>query len=115
MRTPWLDAMPDTDEKIVFRYGNREIVTRAGTRLLDAILAAGIEHRHICGGYGFCTSCRVEVVDGEDYLSPVSATERERLGRDAGRLRQACQTHVSGPVSVKVPPPAPSRFGPEDD
>src|SRR5579884_1134743 len=103
----------DKGERVVFQYGDQSVETAAGTRLLNAILEAGIEHRHICGGFGFCTSCRVEVVSGERFLSPVSGTERERLGPDAGRLRQACQTYVSGPVVVRVPPPVSSRFGPE--
>ncbi len=114
-RTHWSRVMSDRDREITFHYGETEITTRAGARLLDAILAAGIEHRHICGGHGFCTSCRIEVVEGQEYLSPVSATERERLGREAGRLRQACQTYVTGPADVKVPAPAPSRFGPDGD
>jgi ferredoxin len=105
--------MPD-EETVIFQYGDREISAKRGTRLLDAILASGIEHRHICGGRGFCTSCRIEVVNGSEFLTPVSATERERLGRDAGKLRQACQTYVLGPVEVRVPPPASSRFGPDD-
>jgi 2Fe-2S ferredoxin len=106
--------MPPEDSAITFLYGDREIGTTANTRLLDAILEAGIDHRHICGGMGFCTSCRVEVIGGAEHLSPVSATERERLGRDAGRLRQACQTYVNGPARVRVPPPAPSRFSPDE-
>jgi hypothetical protein len=45
----------------------------------------------------------------------VSALERERLGRDAGRLRLACQTTVHGCVGIRVPKPAPSRFSPDGD
>lgn len=107
--------MPDRHPHVVLRYNEHEIETRPGTRLLDAILDAGLEHRHICGGRGFCTSCRVEVLGGAENLTPVSSTERERLGRDAGRLRQACQTYVLGPVDVQVPHPSPSRFGPDDE
>jgi adenylate cyclase len=107
--------MPFDDGTVVFRYGDREIETTRNKRLLDAILEAGIDHRHICGGLGFCTSCRVEVVGGEQFLSPLSVTERERLGRDAGRLRQACQTYVTGPAEVRVPTPAPSRFSPDGE
>lgn len=96
-------------------YGGRTIAASSGQRLLDAILEAGIDHRHICGGRGFCTSCRVEVVDDSSQLSPVNATERERLGPQAGRLRLACQTLVFGPARVRVPPAAPPRFSPFDD
>lgn len=83
--------------------------------MLDAILDAGIDHRHICGGRGFCTSCRVEVVAGAEGLSTVSALERERLGPEAGRLRLACQTTIQGSAAVQVPKPAPSRFSPDGD
>jgi ferredoxin len=96
-------------------YGDQEIVAFRGQRLLDVILDAGIEHRHICGGRGFCTSCRVELVDNEVGLSTVTALERERLGCDAGRLRLACQTRVLGDASVRVPAPRPSRFSPDGD
>ncbi|HZU11632.1 MAG TPA: 2Fe-2S iron-sulfur cluster-binding protein [Chloroflexota bacterium] len=99
---------------IAIQYGDRAITVQAG-RLLDALLAAGIEHRHVCGGNGFCTSCRVEVLGGAENLSPVSERERERLGRDAGRLRLACQTFVHGPVHIRVPVPVSSRFSPFDD
>lgn len=100
---------------VSLRYADRTIVTKQGTRLLDAILGDGIDHRHICGGHGFCTSCRIEVVEGEENLSPVSPLERERLGRDAGRLRLACQTRVHGPAHVRVPRPASSLFSLQGD
>jgi ferredoxin, 2Fe-2S len=97
------------------KYGSEVVEAEAGQRLLDAILGAGFDHRHICGGRGFCTSCRVEVVTGSEGLSAVTALERERLGPDAGRLRLACQTSVRGPATVRVPSPAPSRFSPDGD
>lgn len=100
---------------IAIEYGSDLISGVAGQRLLDAILGAGFDHRHICGGHGFCTSCRVEVVTGSDGLSLVSALERERLGNDAGRLRLACQATIRGPVRVRVPKPVSSRFSPDGD
>lgn len=99
--------------RISVRYGDRDLNVPPG-RLLDALLAAGADHRHICGGHGFCTSCRVEVLAGEENLSPVSPRERERLGRDAGRLRLACQTRIHGPVRIRVPVPQ-RRFSPFDE
>jgi adenylate cyclase len=97
------------------RYGDVVIEAACGARLLDIILMANPDHRHICGGRGFCTSCRIEVVEGEKNLSPVSPVERQRLGDDAGRLRLACQTHLRGHATVRVPSPRPSRFSPFDD
>src|SRR5436305_1306167 len=104
--------------RITISLNGKLLPASSGQRLLDAILGAGIEHRHICGGNGFCTSCRVEVVacspDTPPALSPVSPLERDRLGREAGRLRLACQTFVLADVSLQVPR-APSRFSPDDD
>jgi 2Fe-2S ferredoxin len=97
-------------DRVRLRYDDREIPGRSGERLLDVILDAGIEHRHICGGRGFCTSCRVEVVAGSENLSPVSALERERLGPQAGELRLACQTRLLGEAYVRVPPARHGRF-----
>jgi ferredoxin len=105
------DAGPGTR----LRYGDRCIDARPGCTLLETILDAGFDHRHICGGRGFCTSCRVEVLEGAENLSPVSSLERYRLGKDAGRLRLACQTVLRGPAGVRVPKPAPSRFSPDGD
>ncbi len=96
-------------------YGDRVISAARGQRLLDAILDADIDHRHVCGGRGFCTSCRVEVLDAGTGLSVPSALEHERLGRDAGRLRLACQAVVAGDVSVRVPKPISAGFGPDGE
>jgi ferredoxin len=104
---------PESQE-LLLRYGDNVIPARRGTRLLDLILEAGIDHRHICGGRGFCTSCRVEVVEGASSLSPVSGLERERLGSEAGTLRLACQTYVYCHAAVRVPKPKSSRFSPFD-
>lgn len=96
-------------------YLDRHFETQTGARLLDAILSAGIDHRHICGGFGFCTSCRVEVLGSSDGLSPVSALERQRLGGEAGRLRLACQSYVYGDVTVQPARAISNRFSPDGD
>jgi ferredoxin len=108
-----MSGSPNDDATV--HYGGQALPGARGRRLLDVVLDGGIDHRHICGGHGFCTSCRVEVLEGADHLSPVSWLERERLGPDAGRLRLACQTIVLGDVSVRVPRPAPSRFSPDEE
>jgi ferredoxin len=105
----------ETDRTARVRLDDQVVSAKPGRRLLDAILEAGIDHRHICGGNGFCTSCRVEVLGGSDELSPVTALERERLGREAGALRLACQTFVHGPVRLRVPRAVSGRFSPNDE
>lgn len=109
-----LNSSKPSPSRPVLHYGDVSITTTPGARLLDAILSSNPDHRHICGGHGFCTTCRVEVLDGVG-LSPVSALERDRLGREAGRLRLACQTRIHGNARVRIPPPRRSLFPPDGD
>lgn len=115
MSLPRGPISPQPRSAIRLGYNGIPIGAVAGQRLLDAILDAGFEHRHICGGNGFCTSCRVEVVSDDAMLSPITELERARLGSDAGTLRLACQTIVLGPAAVRVPCPRSAGFGPDGD
>jgi ferredoxin len=83
---------------ITYGSDRRRFEGRVGDRLLDAILAHATEHLHVCGGNGFCTSCRVMVEAGN--LSPPSRLERERLGSRCGECRLACQSFLTGDVTI---------------
>ncbi|PJJ47775.1 2Fe-2S iron-sulfur cluster-binding protein [Hymenobacter chitinivorans] len=78
----------------------------AGTTLLAALQAAGHDWMHACGAKGRCTTCRLEVMQGLELLSP--PTDAELRYRAAGRLlpheRLTCQTRLpEGEVSGRVP------------
>jgi ferredoxin len=109
------DQRRTEEGSFTLQYEADTIFAAAGERLLDAILAAGIDHRHVCGGNGFCTSCRVEILAGAEHLTPVSRIERDRLGADAGALRLACQTRILGPAAVRPARPRSTQFSPYDD
>lgn len=71
-----------------------------GTLISEAAIMAGIEDMHLpCGGKGTCGRCLVEVVDG-----PVEYTGDTRLGKALAdkRLLMACQTKVTGDLTVRV-------------
>lgn len=57
-----------------------------------------------CGGYGQCATCIVEIVEGEENLSPRSKVEEKKLKKKPANYRLACQTLVNGPVTVKTKP-----------
>ncbi|WP_223648569.1 2Fe-2S iron-sulfur cluster-binding protein [Hymenobacter psoromatis] len=69
----------------------------AGRTVLAAIHAAGHAWWHACGAKGRCTTCRVRVLAGAEFLTP--PTPAELRYRAAGRLgeaeRLACQARVS--------------------
>ncbi len=76
---------------------------REGQSVLQASLEAGIPHYHACGGNGRCSTCRVLIKEGQDFLTPY--TMEETLLRKSIQLpedvRLACQTFVTGsPVKL---------------
>jgi adenylate cyclase len=44
--------------------------------VLDAALSAGIPLFHVCGGRAMCSTCRVLVIEGADFLTPPNAKEK---------------------------------------
>lgn len=71
--------------------------------LLNAALAAGIPHTHVCGGNARCSTCRVIVLEGLENIDPPNAEERalaEKLGLPK-EVRIACQATVRGPARVR--------------
>jgi adenylate cyclase len=80
-----------------------EVQTYTHRSILTTSLEAGIPHTHVCGGHARCSTCRVAIVEGLEYCSPRNAKEQamtERL-RFAPEIRLACQTQVTGNVTVR--------------
>lgn len=74
-----------------------------GTKLVLAIEDAGCDILHRCGGNARCTTCRVEIAEGD--AGPVEAAEAERIGREADwpdERRLSCQIRVGGDLTVRV-------------
>lgn len=59
---------------------DKHIQVEEGQSLLDASLAAGIPHFHICGGNARCSTCRVLILAGKESLT--SPNEKENLLKD---------------------------------
>ena len=81
----------------------RDIDCLRGGTILEAALAAKIDHTHACGGQGKCSTCRVSVMEGIDNCTPRSEAEKEiadKLNFPA-EIRLACQTTVCGDVSIR--------------
>jgi adenylate cyclase len=71
--------------------------------LLNAALAGGVPHMHVCGGLARCSTCRVIVIEGHENIDPPNAREQAlaaRLNLPRG-VRIACQATVHGPVRVR--------------
>lgn len=83
--------------------GEKAFDATEGRRLVLAIEDAGIDILHRCGGNARCTTCRVEVVDGD--AGPMTDPEHARLARLHERpddLRLSCQIQVRDDLTVRV-------------
>lgn len=83
--------------------GIKTIQVEQGRRLVTAIEDAGVDILHRCGGQAKCTTCRVELIDGE--AGEMTKAERERLAREdqlAPNVRLSCQIMCNADLTVRV-------------
>jgi ferredoxin len=94
------------------RMPNIEATTATGTQTIDAppgkklvlvLEDAGIDILHRCGGNARCTTCRVEILEGDP--GEMGELERNRLAMEvelADNVRLSCQIRVSNDLKVRV-------------
>jgi len=74
-----------------------------GKKLVLAIEDQGIDILHRCGGNARCTTCRVEVLDGDP--GEIGEDEAAILATKTDlneRTRLSCQIHIADDLHVKV-------------
>src|SRR2546428_2357168 len=88
---------------------SRNLAVAAGTTILKAAHAGGVDISATCGGRGRCTSCRVKFLTG--VPPPPTIMDELQLGADLVRegYRLSCQCVLQEPVSVQVAPPLEER------
>ena len=91
---------------------NIEAITATGTQTIEApegkklvlvIEDAGIDILHRCGGNARCTTCRVELLEGDP--GEMGELERDRLAMEAelaDNIRLSCQIRVNNDLKVRV-------------
>jgi ferredoxin len=83
--------------------GHVETEAPAGKKLVLALEDAGIDILHRCGGNARCTTCRVEVLEGDP--GEMGELERNRLAVEAelaANVRLSCQVRVNNDLTVRV-------------
>ncbi|HET9713780.1 MAG TPA: 2Fe-2S iron-sulfur cluster-binding protein [Pyrinomonadaceae bacterium] len=74
-----------------------------GKKLVLTLEDAGIDILHRCGGNARCTTCRVEVLEGDP--GEMGELERNRLAVEAelaANVRLSCQIRVKNDLKVRV-------------
>lgn len=100
--------------RIVIQYSNGPRVTVAkGASVLEASQLAGIPHASVCGGRGRCSTCRIGVRRGLEFLPKSSEDEQRVLDRIRApeNVRLACQLRPSADLEVHplLPPESAPR------
>lgn len=77
--------------------------------ILQSLAENNIDWMQACGAKGRCTTCKMIVLEGEEYLSPLTESENKFLAQQRlkNHERLACQAkpleHEMAVISVKVP------------
>src|ERR1700752_3336730 len=74
-----------------------------GKKLVLVIEDAGVDILHRCGGNARCTTCRVEILEGDP--GEMQELERNRLAVESElgpNVRLSCQIHVNQDLKVRV-------------
>jgi ferredoxin len=83
--------------------GEKAFEVPEGKKLVLAIEDAGIDILHRCGGNARCTTCRVQVLEGNP--PPMGELEQARLAREGELgpdIRLSCQIRVDSDLTVRV-------------
>jgi adenylate cyclase len=83
--------------------GGHIVSVSRGFSVLEASRWAGLPHASVCGGRGRCSTCKVRIVQGAQWLSEPGPVERLTLRRIAAppMVRLACQLRPSADLSVE--------------
>jgi uncharacterized 2Fe-2S/4Fe-4S cluster protein (DUF4445 family) len=94
--------MRESEVPVTFHPPGKPVHVLQGTGLVEAAAGAGVALDLPCGGEGVCGKCRVVVRSG---AGEPNAVEQDALTVDELQqgVRLACQTSVSGPMTVEVP------------
>jgi uncharacterized 2Fe-2S/4Fe-4S cluster protein (DUF4445 family) len=95
--------MLEQETPVTVYPSGKTVYVLPGTRLLEAVVAAGLALDLPCGGEGTCGKCRVRVTQGAAEPGPVESQviAAEELSQG---VRLACQVAVRSPLTVEIPP-----------
>ena len=83
--------------------GLQEIECEPGRKLVLCLEDSGVDILHRCGGNARCTTCRIELIEGQ--MDPMREPEQAVLSTktDLGpNTRLSCQNRVNGDLHVRV-------------
>lgn len=83
--------------------GRPSIEVEEGQKLVLALEDCGIDVLHRCGGNARCTTCAVEVLEGDlGEMGEAEAIVRKNKGIEDPAIRLSCQVRVHEDATVRL-------------
>lgn len=100
----WTKAMPIAPE-IYIKNLNKRITINPAFSLLNNFLMQEIPIQTVCGGKAQCGRCRIKILEGGEFLTPMRDPERNRLGEELIKQnwRLSCQNHTLRDLVIEIP------------
>lgn len=91
---------------VIENLGKKEVPVKDFSHsVLRHLHSNSVDWMHACGGKGRCTTCKMIIVEGGAYTSPLTPAENEyrRQGALRENERLACQVRVTADILIRVP------------
>lgn len=88
--------------RVTFADAGQTAEFPAGKTVLSIANEMGVRVSQVCGGDGACGTCRIEIVQGWEQLTPPTPDETYKELEPPHRL--SCQAKLIGDVVAKVAP-----------
>lgn len=91
---------------VIENLAKKEVQTNDLSKsLLVTLQQHHIDWMHACGGKGRCTTCKLQIIQGQENFLLFTEAEQKYAaqGQLAHNERLACQTKIVGDVVIKVP------------
>lgn len=86
--------------RVTFADAQKTAEFPAGRSILSCAGEMQVRVSQVCGGDGACGTCRIEVIEGWDQLTPPTPDETYKELEPPYRL--SCQARLAGDVVVRV-------------
>jgi ferredoxin len=83
--------------------GTVTIEAQAGRKLVLELEDNGVDVLHRCGGNARCTTCAIELIDGDaGDLGEAETTVLTAKGLAGGNIRLSCQIRCENDLNIKI-------------
>jgi 2Fe-2S ferredoxin len=89
---------------VIDNLQSKRIISKDKREKLLHILLAETDWMHACGGKGRCTTCKLQILEGQEHVSERTDAENKyiKMGKLQSDERLACQVTISGDIKIQV-------------